>query len=92
MGEQNAKVDRSKPYRTLVFFAPLSVGSASRRTVPTGFQMLRGALLAQKQVNDLTLKSQMPVRLLVANAGSTSPSARTAASTRRTTAVSTWPP
>lgn len=52
-----------------MFFAPLSVGSASRRTVPTGFQMLRGALLAQKQVNDLTLKSQMPVRLLVANAG-----------------------
>ncbi|MFG2454842.1 hypothetical protein [Streptomyces sp. NPDC048512] len=69
LGEQNAKVDRTKPYRTLVFFAPLSVGSASRRTVPTGFQMLRGALLAQKQVNELILKSQMPVRLLVANAG-----------------------
>ncbi|MCX5008180.1 hypothetical protein OHB05_37030 [Streptomyces sp. NBC_00638] len=69
LGRQNAEVDRTKPYRTLVFFAPLSVGSASRRTVPTGFQMLRGALLAQKQVNDLNLKSQMPIRLLVANAG-----------------------
>ncbi|MER5472023.1 hypothetical protein [Streptomyces sp. NPDC002685] len=69
LGRQNAGVDRTKPYRTLVFFAPLSVGSASRRTVPTGFQMLRGALLAQQQVNDLNLKSQMPIRLLVANAG-----------------------
>ncbi|MFD8307837.1 hypothetical protein ACFV29_36740 [Streptomyces sp. NPDC059690] len=69
LGRQNAKVDRSKPYRTLVFFAPLSVGSASRRTVPTGFQMLRGALLAQKQVNDLNLNTQMPIRLLIANAG-----------------------
>ncbi|MET7986188.1 MULTISPECIES: hypothetical protein [unclassified Streptomyces] len=69
LGRQNAEVDRTGPYRTLVFFAPLSVGSTSRRTVPTGFQMLRGALLAQKQVNDLNLKSQMPIRLLVANAG-----------------------
>ncbi|WP_405915203.1 hypothetical protein [Streptomyces sp. NBC_00728] len=69
LGRQNARVDLTKPYRTLVFFAPLSVGSASRRTVPTGFQMLRGALLAQKEVNDLNLKSQMPIRLLVANAG-----------------------
>ncbi|MET8135153.1 hypothetical protein ABZV24_24920 [Streptomyces sp. NPDC005251] len=69
LGRQNADVDRTRPYRTLVFFAPLSVGSTSRRTVPTGFQMLRGALLAQKEVNDLNLKSQMPIRLLVANAG-----------------------
>ncbi|MFF2368695.1 hypothetical protein ACFVU0_39125 [Streptomyces sp. NPDC058122] len=69
LGRQNADVDRSKPYRTLVFLAPLSVGSTSRRTVPTGFQMLRGALLAQDQVNHLNLKSQMPIRLLVANAG-----------------------
>jgi hypothetical protein len=69
LGRQNAAVDRTEPYRTLVFLAPLSVGSTSRRTVPTGFQMLRGALLAQKQVNDLNLKSQMPIRLLVANAG-----------------------
>ncbi|MFF3446237.1 hypothetical protein ACFYXJ_03730 [Streptomyces sp. NPDC002667] len=69
LGRQNAEVDRSGPYRTLVFFAPLSVGSTSRRTVPTGFQMLRGALLAQKEVNDLNLKSQMPIRLLVANSG-----------------------
>ncbi|MFI0960400.1 hypothetical protein ACH4S8_03100 [Streptomyces sp. NPDC021080] len=69
LGRQNADVDRSKPYRTLVFFAPLSVGSTSRRTVPTGFQMLRGALLAQQEVNRLNLKSQMPIRLLVANAG-----------------------
>lgn len=69
LGKQNTQVDRAEPYRTLVFFAPLSVGSASRRTVPTGFQMLRGALLAQKQVNKLHLKSQMPIRLLVANAG-----------------------
>ncbi|MGW2781438.1 hypothetical protein ACWC3X_09335 [Streptomyces populi] len=69
LGRQNAEVDRTGPYRTLVFFAPLSVGSTSRRAVPTGFQMLRGALLAQKQVNGLNLKSQMPVRLLVANAG-----------------------
>ncbi|MFJ6836083.1 hypothetical protein [Streptomyces sp. NPDC091209] len=69
LGRQNAHVERAGPYRTLVFFAPLSVGSASRRTVPTGFQMLRGALLAQKEVNALNLKSQMPIRLLVANAG-----------------------
>ncbi|MFI9809903.1 hypothetical protein ACIHEJ_37265 [Streptomyces sp. NPDC052301] len=69
LGEQNALVDTSRPYRTLVFFAPLSVGSESKRTVPTGFQMLRGALLAQKQVNARHLKSQVPVRLLVANAG-----------------------
>ncbi|MCT9007736.1 hypothetical protein [Streptomyces rhizosphaerihabitans] len=69
LGRQNADVDRTEPYRTLVFFAPLSVGSTSRRTVPTGFQMLRGALLAQKEVNALNLKSQMPIRLLVANAG-----------------------
>ncbi|MGW2831678.1 hypothetical protein [Streptomyces sp. NPDC001286] len=69
LGRQNAEVDRSKPYRTLVFFAPLSVGSESRRTVPTGFQMLRGALLAQQQVNDLHLNTQMPIRLLIANAG-----------------------
>jgi ABC-type branched-subunit amino acid transport system substrate-binding protein len=69
LGRQNAEVDRTKPYRTLVFFAPLSVGSASRRTVPTGFQMLRGALLAQRDVNHLQLNMQMPVRLLVANAG-----------------------
>ncbi|MER7679193.1 hypothetical protein [Streptomyces sp. NPDC096934] len=69
LGRQNADVDRTEPYRTLVFFAPLSVGSTSRRTVPTGFQMLRGALLAQKQLNDLHLKTQMPIRLIVANAG-----------------------
>ena len=66
---QNQEVDRHEPYRTLVFFAPLSVGSQSRRAVPTGIQMLRGALLAQKQVNSLRLKSQVPVRLLIANAG-----------------------
>ncbi|PKT74794.1 hypothetical protein CW362_02200 [Streptomyces populi] len=69
LGRQNAEVDRSRPYRTLVFFAPLSVGSTSRRAVPTGLQMLRGALLAQHQANKLLLKSQMPIRLLVANAG-----------------------
>ncbi|MEV0486032.1 ABC transporter substrate-binding protein [Streptomyces sp. NPDC050508] len=69
MGSQNAQVDPSKPYRTLVFFAPLSVGSQSRRTVPTGLQILRGALLAQKEVNSLNLKHQVQVRLLVANAG-----------------------
>ncbi|WP_329347458.1 ABC transporter substrate-binding protein [Streptomyces sp. NBC_01261] len=69
VGEQNAQVDLSKPYRTLVFFAPLSVGSQSRRTVPTGLQILRGALLAQKEVNSLNLKHQVQVRLLVANAG-----------------------
>ncbi|AKJ08632.1 hypothetical protein ABB07_00815 [Streptomyces incarnatus] len=69
LGRQNALVDTDGPYRTLVFFAPLSVGSESKRTVPTGFQMLRGALLAQKEVNDRHLKSQVPVRLLVANAG-----------------------
>ncbi|MDK1348901.1 hypothetical protein QNO09_37750 [Streptomyces sp. 378] len=69
LGRQNEQVDMDRPYRTLVFFAPLSVGSESKRTVPTGFQMLRGALLAQKQVNDRHLKSQVPVRLLVANAG-----------------------
>ncbi|MFJ1967059.1 hypothetical protein ACIO93_00115 [Streptomyces sp. NPDC087903] len=69
LGHQNAQVDTSRPYRSLVFFAPLSVGSESKRTVPTGFQMLRGALLAQKQVNDGHRKSQVPVRLLIANAG-----------------------
>ncbi|MFJ5302386.1 hypothetical protein [Streptomyces sp. NPDC088350] len=69
MGQQNAQVDPSKPYRTLVFFAPLSVGSQSRRTVPTGLQILRGALLAQKEVNSLNLKHQVQVRLLVANSG-----------------------
>ncbi|MFF9810654.1 hypothetical protein ACF1G5_37085 [Streptomyces coeruleorubidus] len=69
LARQNAQVDTDRPYRTLVFFAPLSVGSESKRTVPTGFQMLRGVLLAQKQVNDRHLKSQVPVRLLVANAG-----------------------
>ncbi|MET7457992.1 hypothetical protein ABZT03_40335 [Streptomyces sp. NPDC005574] len=69
LGRQNARVDTSGPYRSLVFFAPLSVGSESKRTVPTGFQMLRGALLAQKQVNDSHLKSQVPVRLIIANAG-----------------------
>ncbi|QTD98368.1 ABC transporter substrate-binding protein [Streptomyces cyanogenus] len=69
LGRQNARVDLDRPYRTVVFFAPLSVGSESKRTVPTGFQMLRGALLAQRQVNDRHMKSQVPVRLLVANAG-----------------------
>ncbi|MFF9408183.1 hypothetical protein ACF1B0_22065 [Streptomyces anandii] len=69
LGRQNALVNPDHPYRTLVFFAPLSVGSESKRTVPTGFQMLRGALMAQKEVNERHLKSQMPVRLLVANAG-----------------------
>ncbi|MEU3278522.1 hypothetical protein [Streptomyces antibioticus] len=69
LGSQNARVDTGRPYRTVVFFAPLSVGSESQRTVPTGFQMLRGALLAQKQVNARHKKSQVPVRLLVANPG-----------------------
>ncbi|WP_329302756.1 hypothetical protein OG410_35030 [Streptomyces sp. NBC_00659] len=69
LGHQNAKVDTDRPYRTVVFFAPLSVGSTSKRTAPIGFQTLRGALLAQKNVNSRRLKAQVPVRLLVANAG-----------------------
>ncbi|MFE1291714.1 hypothetical protein [Streptomyces sp. NPDC058751] len=69
LGRQNAQVNTDKPYRTIVFFAPLSVGSESKRTAPIGFQTLRGALLAQKDVNDRRLKVQVPVRLLVANAG-----------------------
>ncbi|MFI0959842.1 hypothetical protein ACH4S8_00265 [Streptomyces sp. NPDC021080] len=69
LGRQNAQVDTDQPYRTVVFFAPLSVGSDSKRTAPIGFQTLRGALLAQKDVNDQHLKVQVPVRLLVANAG-----------------------
>ncbi|MFD6550928.1 ABC transporter substrate-binding protein [Streptomyces sp. NPDC058398] len=69
LGRQNAKVRTDQPYRTIVFFAPLSVGSESKRTAPIGFQTLRGALLAQKNVNSRHLKAQVPVRLLVANAG-----------------------
>ncbi|MGW3912972.1 hypothetical protein ACWEBX_15820 [Streptomyces sp. NPDC005070] len=69
LGRQNARVDTDQPYRTIVFFAPLSVGSESKRTAPIGFQTLRGALLAQKRVNSSHRKAQVPVRLLVANAG-----------------------
>ncbi|MET7683057.1 hypothetical protein [Streptomyces sp. NPDC005423] len=69
LGRQNAQVDTDQPYRSLVFLAPMSVGSESKRTVPTGFQMLRGALLAQRQANHGHQKSQVPVRLLIANAG-----------------------
>ncbi|WP_192582516.1 type 1 periplasmic-binding domain-containing protein [Streptomyces triticiradicis] len=69
LGHQNAQVDTDKPYRTIVFFAPLSVGSESKRTAPIGFQTLRGALLAQEDVNGSHRKAQVPVRLLVANAG-----------------------
>jgi hypothetical protein len=69
VAKQNAKVDTSRPYRSIVFFAPLSVGDRSQQAVPTGIQILRGAITQQAQLNQQILKSQMPVRLLIANAG-----------------------
>jgi len=68
MVDQNtAMLKRHRPYRSVVFFAPLTTGSL--RGVPTGLQILRGALAAQQWINSSHGKALMPVRLVLANAG-----------------------
>ncbi|MEV7969654.1 hypothetical protein AB0O34_27295 [Sphaerisporangium sp. NPDC088356] len=69
VARQNALVDLNAPYRSVVFFAPLSVSPRTGDTAPNGLQSLRGAVTAQSQVNGRDGKYQMRIRLLIANAG-----------------------
>ncbi|WP_147268776.1 ABC transporter substrate-binding protein [Sphaerisporangium album] len=70
VSEQNRAVEKEgKPYRSVVFFAPLSVSTDSGETAPNGLQGLRGAIIAQAQLNRQEVKRPMRIRLLIANAG-----------------------
>src|SRR5262249_27665933 len=59
------------PYRSVVYFIPLSVPLESGHTGIFGLQQLRGALEAPKQANEQAEKdpTTMHVRVLVANPG-----------------------
>lgn len=65
--QQNAAVLSSKrPYRTVVFFAPLTAEPGD--STPVSIQSLRGALAAQNQVNGRE-GDIVQIRLLIANSG-----------------------
>ncbi|MEV0992062.1 ABC transporter substrate-binding protein [Streptomyces sp. NPDC049949] len=65
--EQNDDaVTSGRPYRTVVFFAPLTAEPGD--STPVSIQSLRGALAAQKQVNGRE-GDVVQIRLLIANAG-----------------------
>ncbi|WP_158939469.1 ABC transporter substrate-binding protein [Streptomyces sp. NRRL S-87] len=64
--QNDAAVHSGRPYRTVVFFAPLTtkVGDST----PVSMQSLRGALAAQSEINS-RVGDVVQVRLLIANAG-----------------------
>ncbi|MFF3686746.1 hypothetical protein [Streptomyces sp. NPDC002187] len=65
--EQNEEAVNSKrPYRTLVFFAPLTAEPGD--STPVSIQSLRGALAAQREVNGRE-GDIVQIRLLIANSG-----------------------
>jgi hypothetical protein len=69
--EENQKIGK-QPYRTVVFFAPLTVPEdAPERTGGTGLPRLLGAMLAQQELNNQARSNrhQVPIRLLIANTG-----------------------
>ncbi|WP_329447567.1 ABC transporter substrate-binding protein [Streptomyces sp. NBC_01426] len=64
---QNGDALRSgRPYRTVVFFAPLTAEPGD--STPVSIQSLRGALTAQNQVNSRE-GDVVQIRLLIANSG-----------------------
>ncbi|GII65133.1 hypothetical protein Skr01_52180 [Sphaerisporangium krabiense] len=67
-GEQNKALTPGRAYRSVVFLAPLTNAKENDNAVPSGIPALRGALLAQRQINKAQVR-RMPVRLLIANAG-----------------------
>ncbi|MFF3327749.1 ABC transporter substrate-binding protein [Streptomyces sp. NPDC002889] len=64
--QNDAVVNSRRPYRTLVFFAPLTAEPGD--STPVSIQSLRGALAAQNQVNGRE-GDIVQVRLLIANSG-----------------------
>ncbi|MFJ5551276.1 ABC transporter substrate-binding protein [Streptomyces sp. NPDC093225] len=64
--QNDAAVHSGRPYRTVVFFAPLTaeVGDST----PVSIQSLRGALAAQAEINSRE-GDVVQIRLLIANAG-----------------------
>lgn len=61
----------SRPHRTVVFFAPLSLPSDPEHSGPSSALQLRGTLLAQIRTNAeaATDRDKLPIRLLIANPG-----------------------
>ncbi|WP_157518544.1 ABC transporter substrate-binding protein [Herbidospora mongoliensis] len=65
----NQAVDLSKPYRDVVFYAPVTIAAGSGNTTLNGIQSLRGALLAVAEVNARPGVHHMQLRILIANPG-----------------------
>ncbi|MEV4746603.1 ABC transporter substrate-binding protein [Streptosporangium sp. NPDC049248] len=69
--EQNRRLDPDLPYRSVVFFAPLSARAGN--LPPNGLQTLRGVIAAQNWLNtqkkQAGLQSRMQLKLLIANPG-----------------------
>ncbi|WP_406002773.1 ABC transporter substrate-binding protein [Streptomyces sp. NBC_00829] len=64
--QNDMAVNSKRPYRTVVFFAPLSAEPGD--STPVSIQSLRGALAAQSQVNGRE-GDIVQMRLLIANSG-----------------------
>ncbi|MQA83763.1 MAG: hypothetical protein GEV03_03770 [Streptosporangiales bacterium] len=74
--KQNEEVIRlskegNNPYRTVVFFAPLTLPADPGHIGPSSLLQLRGAVLAQRQANNAAQldPNKMRIRLLIANPG-----------------------
>lgn len=68
VAEHNRAVDRRQPYRSVVFFGPLTVPSAA--ATPNSIQQLRGAVMAQIGLNRPGgQQAKVPIRILIANSG-----------------------
>ncbi|OEJ43483.1 hypothetical protein AR457_04595 [Streptomyces agglomeratus] len=64
--QNEAAVNSARPYRSVVFFAPLTAEPGD--STPVSIQSLRGALAAQAQVNGRE-GDIVQIRLLIANSG-----------------------
>jgi ABC-type branched-subunit amino acid transport system substrate-binding protein len=74
IAQANAEVEEGAaldPYRTVVFFAPLTVPYGPERFGQTSLRQLRGVALAQEEANRRALndRAAVPLRVVLANPG-----------------------